>query len=165
MNRTLQSTTSATYLLVVFSILSACRPAPSNSIPSDFLVTLERGPCFGTCPVYSLTVSADGRAIFDGIQFVDVQGEQTTTIPTEQVQELVEAILSADFFALQDSYAVSATDLPSITTTVTMQGRTKSVFHYGVGCGTDLDIAPPQLCEIEALLETIPASNGWISDS
>jgi len=166
MNRTIQSSATVTYLLLLlFSILSACKPTTPDPIPSDLLIALDRGPCFGTCPVYSLTVSADGTVLFDGMQFVEAQGERTASIPRGQLQELVDAILAADFFALQDSYVVSATDLPSITTTVTLQGRTKSIFHYGVGCGTDLDTAPPPLCEIEALLERIPVSNGWVSDS
>ena len=163
MNRPLQSSPAITCLLLLLSILAGCKPTTPNTIPSDLLVALERGPCFGTCPVYSLTISADGSVRFDGMQFVEAQGERTASITREQLQVLVDAILSADFFALQDSYIVSATDLPSITTTVTLEGRTNSIYHYGVGCGTDLDTAPPQLCEIEALLEGIPVSNGWVS--
>jgi len=165
MKWTLQSLAAIASLLVISSILSACRPVTPGPIPTDFLVTLERGPCFGTCPVYSLTVSADGTVVYDGMQFVEVEGEQTAALPAQQVEELANAIVSADFFSLEDSYAVSATDLPSITTMVTMQGLTKSIYHYGVGCGTDLDTAPPELCEIEALLESIPTSNGWVSDN
>ena len=49
------------------------------------------------------------------------------------------------------------------TTTVTMQGRTKRISRYGGVCGSDLDIAPQALCEIEALLTAIPVSNGWVA--
>jgi hypothetical protein len=152
-------------LLVLISMLAACQPVTPASIPADFLVILETGACFGTCPVYSLRVAADGSALFDGMQFVEAEGPQRATLPPEQVKELVEAIVKADFFNLRDNYTVAATDLPSITTTVTMQGRTKSVYHYGVGCGTQMEDAPRQLCTVEALLQRIAASKGWVLDN
>jgi len=103
-------------------------------------------------------------AVYHGKHFVDVEGRQTASLTAQQTKELVDAVISADFFALADNYTVPVTDLPSITTAVTMEGRTKSVYHYGAGCGTDLDEAPPGLCNLEARLEDIPKSNGWISE-
>lgn len=137
-------------------------PGTGEPFPADFQVTLERGPCFGTCPVYFLSVLANGTVGYEGRQFVAVEGSQTATLSHEKFLRLVQAVLEADFFDLADTYTVSATDLPSITTTVTMNGMVKSVYHYGVGCGTDLDTAPPGLCALEALLEDIPVSNGWV---
>jgi hypothetical protein len=97
------------------------------------------------------------------MNFVIEEGPQETSLSPEQVTELFQTVVAADFFGFQDRYEVAATDLPSITTTVIMNGRTKAVYHYGLGCGTDLDLAPPGLCDIEALLESIPASNDWVS--
>jgi hypothetical protein len=145
------------------SLLTPSATVPqAGPVPEDFQITLERGPCFGTCPVYSLSVVADGSVSYDGRQFVAVEGSQTVSISQAEVLLLVEAVVEADFFDLADTYTVPATDLPSIATSVTLNGRFKSVYHYGVGCGTDLDTAPPGLCALEALLEGIPISNGWI---
>jgi hypothetical protein len=143
--------------------LAACQALLLETVPADFLVSFERGPCFGTCPVYILTVFADGSAAYNGVSFVAAEGHQNATLSPEQVADLYQAVLAADFFALEDRYEVAATDLPSILTTVTMNGQSKTVYHYGLGCGTDLDLAPPGLCQIEALLENIPESNGWVS--
>jgi hypothetical protein len=129
----------------------------------DFLVSLERGPCFGACPVYTVAVSADGSVLYNGIDFVLVEGSQEASLTPEEVSVIFQAVMEADFFVLQDRYEVSASDLPSTTTTVTMNGHTKSVYHYGLGCGTDLDLAPAGLCQLEALMEAIPLSNGWVS--
>src|SRR6059058_5801427 len=38
----------------------------ADEIPKDTLITLERTACFGTCPVYKLTISADGKVAFEG---------------------------------------------------------------------------------------------------
>ncbi len=152
---------------VAAAVLSACSlvaktPTP-RTIPADFQVTIERGPCFGACPVYKLSVLADGAATYDGIQFVDVEGNQTARLTAEEVRAFADAVVEADFFHLADRYEVQITDLPSITVTVTMDGRTKSVYHYGLGCGTDYDKAPASLCALEALLEAVPQAHGWVS--
>jgi hypothetical protein len=144
-------------------LLAACQPAAVEAVPDDFQVALERGPCFGTCPVYSVTVSADGEVVYDGMQFVPVEGPQTAKLAPDEVTALYQAVEAGGFFNLEDSYTIGATDLATIVTTVTMEGRTKSVSHYGLGCGTDLDNAPQALCDIEALLEAIPAANGWVT--
>lgn len=154
---------AVTTTLAIF--LGACAPKEPAGIPADFRIALDRGPCFGTCPVYTITVSADGSLTYDGRQFVDVVGEQTASLQASEVQELVDAVIAADFFSLADTYTVPATDLPSITMVVTLNGRTKSVYHYGLGCGTDLNTAPSRLCDLEARLENIPRSNGWVSNS
>jgi len=149
--------------IAVSLLLAGCQALLPDTVPSDFLVSFERGPCFGTCPVYFLTVAADGTVAYNGLNFVLTKGDQESALSTEQVAELYQAVLAADFFGLEDRYEVAATDLPSIITTVTMDGQAKTVYHYGLGCGTDLDLAPPGLCQVEALLESIAESNGWVS--
>jgi hypothetical protein len=149
--------------MVAVLIVGACGPAPATQIPDDFRISLERGPCFGACPIYSLSVSADGSVVYEGTQFVEVEGRQTASLTQAQVRTIVDAVLAIDFFDLDDRYEAQATDLPSMTIEVTMQGEAKNVYHYGLACGSDFDPAPTGLCELEALLEEIPASNGWIS--
>jgi len=44
-------------------------------------ITLERTSCFGTCPVYKVSVRRDGSVAYDGKQFVRVTGHRTHKIP------------------------------------------------------------------------------------
>jgi hypothetical protein len=134
-------------------------------VPADLVVTFERGPCFGACPVYTLTVFADGSVAYNGVAFVLAEGNQQSSLASEEVDHLYQIIVEADFFGLQDRYEVAVSDLPSLLTTVAMDGQAKTVYHYGVGCGTDLDTAPAGLCEVEALLEGIAVSNGWVAEN
>ncbi len=153
-------------LAAAILVLAACslvQPTRVGTVPVDFEVTLARDPCFGTCPVYTLTLTADGAVVYEGIRFVDVEGRQTASLGPQEVRQIAQAVVDAHFFDLEDEYTVQATDLPSITLTITMDGRTKQVYHHGVGCGTELDTAPPGLCALEGLLEGIPVANGWIS--
>lgn len=144
-------------------LLAACQAFPPPTMPSDFSVSFERGPCFGTCPTYLLTVDADGSVLFNGQSFVLAEGQHSATLSPAELARLHQAIVAGDFLHLEDRYEVGATDLPSMTTTVRMDGDLKSVYHYGLGCGTDLDLAPPALCEVEAILEGIAQSNDWVS--
>lgn len=142
--------------------LGACTTGSQGGIPEDFQVTIEKSACHGTCPVYTLTVSADGTVTYNGLEHVAVSGEQTATLPESAVIELFDAVQAAEFFSLDEEYTIPATDLPSATTTVTLNGETTAVYHYGLGCGSEADNAPTALCDLEAMLEGIAVANGWI---
>jgi Domain of unknown function (DUF6438) len=129
----------------------------------DFKVTLERGVCFGACPAYSVTISGDGKVVYEGISFVDIVGAQQATIQADKVAVLLDRIESVDFFALDDEYLASATDLPSKTISLTMNGLTKQVLHYGGDCDADFDPAPPEICEIENLIDEVAGTQQWVS--
>ncbi len=157
------------YLILIISCiaLTACSASiPSvQSTPTDpvLFVSFERGWCLGTCPVYGLTIQADGIVEYQGINFVKVEGKRSSKITFNQIKELVTAINEADFFSLQDHYAILATDLPSITLTITLNGRTKSIFHYGsLDCGGSFDNAPQKLCELERKIEQVVNSSQWV---
>lgn len=157
--------TSFSLLLVIAIAIpfAGCQASYPESMPDDFRVSLDATACYGTCPVYSLVVSADGSVAFQGKDFVRAPGHRKTTLASEKLGELYQAVVAADFLGLRDRYEASATDLPSVTTTVVMSGRAKAVYHHGSGCNPDFDPAPVELCQLEALLESIPASRGWIS--
>jgi hypothetical protein len=47
-------------------------------------ITYQTGPCFGTCPVYSVTVHANGTGLFVGMQHTTVTGNQSFTVSHAQ---------------------------------------------------------------------------------
>ena len=47
-------------------------------------ITYETGPCFGACPVYSVTVRPDGTGVFDGKRFTAVSGVRAFTLTKAQ---------------------------------------------------------------------------------
>lgn len=154
-------------LLITFVTLAACSVSPSADagIPAypDLLISLERGPCFGTCPIYTLTIHADGTVDYQGTGFVKVEGNRSIKISSEQIQELVTAIDNANFFSLKDQYMAPATDLPSITLSITLDGHSKSIWHYGMlDCSGELDDAPRELCELEDKIGEVVNSDQWV---
>jgi hypothetical protein len=78
----------AASLIVVASPVSTTVSRPSQTVPDDFVISLERTSCFGECPVYSVTIDAKGNVTYDGKRFVRVEGRTTDRIPATSVAAL-----------------------------------------------------------------------------
>ena len=138
-------------------------PTPDNALPvtdappSDMLITLERTPCYGTCPVYTLSVDATGRVEYDGRDFVAVEGEQIGQISPEQVALLLETFTEAGYFDMKDSYKDwMVSDMPTVITSITLNGKTKRIEHYY----GDMH-APEALTKLETKIDEITDSAQW----
>ncbi len=138
-------------------------------------ITLARTECYGRCPVYNVTIYADGRVHYKGEKYVEVLGKDSTKLSSQQMRQLVAAIDSVGYFTLRDSYnshedgcAHVATDNPSVQTSITAKGRTKSVDHY-YGCRgersaprTRFPIYPPNLTRFEERIDEIIGTERWV---
>jgi hypothetical protein len=116
-------------LLILFVLGGALVSAQESDSPTA--ITLERTACFGTCPVYSVSILEDGTVLYNGSDFVAVTGEQTSQIEPEKVQQMVEAFEAAGYFEWDEAYDTqTVTDLPTITTSVTHDGETHQIVRY-----------------------------------
>jgi len=119
---------------------------PISYAPSDIAITLERTPCFGTCPVYTVTIDGLGRVTYEGRQHVMRTGRQRGTIKMEEVETLLNEFLRARFMHALDEYRTrdfvkledgqyrrlgeGMSDLPSAILTLTLGSRTKRVLLH-----------------------------------
>ena len=125
-------------------------------------ITLERTPCFGSCPVYTVTVHRSGRVVFSGKEHVRMKGVRSGRISAAAFATLVKKIDEINFFSLRDRYdgknpdgtGVTVTDLPTRKTSVTRGKRTKTVENYFRG--------PPGLDELEKLIDELAKTGRWI---
>jgi len=118
---------------IVFLCILLTLPGAVNAVLSDqnTTITLERGMCFGTCPVYTLTVSGNGTVIYDGQMYVPEIGVRHGTMNVTSFSLLMDQFESAGFFNLNDTYTrYSITDMPSATITIQNIHQTKRVEHY-----------------------------------
>lgn len=107
----------------------------SSVVPTDFELTLERGPCFGFCPTYTVTVNDKGSVRLKETSFRNVNSgtAQEYYVPVASVQKLYDQVVALKFFSLKDEYVNNqVTDLPSTQITVTANGKTKSIYMYGL---------------------------------
>ncbi len=156
--------------------LAACAPRtaassatqePGEGAAAASAVSLERGPCFGSCPVYTISVSPSGRVTFEGRAHLRRLGTFTGEIPRQRVDALLLELERAGYFGFANRYAVSevacgryVTDLPSAISSVTVGGRTKRIEHDH-GCGG----APGALAVLEKRIDEVLGSDRWLSAS
>lgn len=115
---------------------------------TDVEITLERTACYGPCPIYSVAIYGDGTVIYDGKQFVKIEGTRTYTIPKESVDEIVRMFYEINYFSLNDNYDANVTDLPTIITSIKIENQTKTVSNYG-------NAGPVRLQDLESKIDEI----------
>jgi hypothetical protein len=137
---------------------------PSDSTGPAPAISLERTPCFGTCPVYTISVSPSGQVTFQGRAHVRLLGTATGRITPRRVDSLLIELEKAGYFRFASRYAASeqacgryVTDLPAAVTTVSLRGRTKRIEHDH-GCGS----APGALAVLEQRIDEVLGSSEWI---
>lgn len=124
----------------------------------DVIITLERTACFATCPIYKLTISGDGKVVYEGKKFVNIIRMRTTQISEDKIKELIDKFNRINYFSLKDSYmnGICATDYPSAITSITINGKTKKITNYH-GCPS-----PKKLQQLEDKIDKIANSNKWV---
>jgi len=165
------------FALVLMAGLTACSPRPpaAGQPPTPYgepggaaadppVVTLERTPCFGTCPVYQVAISRSGAVRFIGKHHVTQQGEATAEIPAARVDSLLRELEAGGYFGFADAYVMDApacgryaTDSPTVITSASAAGRTKTIRH-DYGC----DAAPQELGRLERRIDEVAGTSRWI---
>ncbi|MGH7513436.1 MAG: DUF6438 domain-containing protein [Gemmatimonadales bacterium] len=155
--------------LATLASLVACGRPPARApqadpTPTKGRISLERRPCFGACPVYTVTLERSGAVIFEGRRFVADTGTFTGSIPAARADSLFHELEAAGWFAFADRYGIGepgcerfATDLPSVVTEVRIDGRTKRVEH-DYGCTG----APAKLEALERRIDEVAGVRKWV---
>ncbi len=88
---------------------------------TEFTFEVSTTPCFGTCPVYDLTIKESGLAVYNGKNFPKTNGEVFKNLPDAEMDSLREVLAASNFFELDSVYdEPTVTDLPSTTMTLTI---------------------------------------------
>ena len=137
-----------------------------QDIPQDLKITLERTECFGFCPVYKLTITADGAVVFEGRRFVKQEGAQIkSSVSRERLKQLMAEFDRVNFFSLEDDYSEirlsCPTDQPSAITSIRINGKSKTINHY-LGCLEPK--VPKGLTELENKIDEIVNTAQWLPD-
>jgi hypothetical protein len=117
-------------------------------------IGLARDMCYGPCPVYSVSLHRDGRAVYVGERFVDLVGDHQASVERTDFDTLALAVAHLRFGNLRRQYAVDFTDAQTTTTWAVRSGRRKTVQDYG-GAG------PHRLRQVEGLIDDAAAELKW----
>lgn len=147
-------------VLMVFG-MSQCRTIENSSNDAqkykDAKITLERSTCFGTCPGYLLTITGDGKVAYEGRRFVGVLGDQSAEISAADFKMLVDEALKINYFELKDKYDTDITDIPHCETSLTFDGKSKTIYNRAEG--------PETLSAWEKLIDQTVNVEQWIHPS
>jgi hypothetical protein len=147
-------------VLALWSVAYADNSVPPAGKKTRVMATLERTMCFGTCPVYRLTIFSDGRVEWEGKNFVKVPGKASAQLSAVELQSLRVAFEYAHYFELNDKYdCYEVTDAPSANTSYDDGKRKKAIPHYH-GCRTPPGIAA--LSTLEGQIDQIVRSERWV---
>lgn len=143
-------------LLAVGLATLACQPTGTFA-QLDRLqpqIVMQKGPCHGTCPVYTLTVYERGLVAYRGERFSEKQGLHVKRLEKTAYNALVKAFDEANLFRYDNVYQAQIPDLPTVTLRYTdRQGQTKQIIGK--------DGRPEPVIILENMLEAIANSGGW----
>lgn len=98
---------------------------------STVIISLEQTACYGTCPVYKITVLKNGYATYHGSRHVAQIGDYYATISEEQIARIYAMATEKEYFSLNKAYTANMTDLPTTRITINNGVHNHSVSAYG----------------------------------
>jgi hypothetical protein len=140
-------------LLAATACATASAPATTPA-PHTLVASIQRGPCFGRCPVYEARLHADGVVEWNGVRGVLVQGQARAVLPPARVAEVRAALARARLGELKASYDGPVADAPWVEV-----GDGKRTVRRT----TTEDQAPPALVELELALDRLLGTRDWVS--
>lgn len=100
------------FLLVVTLFLSVLSiTAQKNKLSS---VYMERTPCFGRCPWYTIYIESNGLIRYEGKKDTDLLGQYEGTVPKDEVSALFKWLQKQSLPKVEASYPVTISDLPRL---------------------------------------------------
>lgn len=109
---------------------SKAEAEPPIAITNGDYVKLSRSGCYGTCPVYEVTVAANGDVTWYGSAFVYSTGIGHSRIEPEAAIAFIKQFQLPKFWALCAGYDASITDSATTQINVQIGGRSKTVWNY-----------------------------------
>lgn len=125
------------------------------AVAEDFNLKMDKGACFGSCPVYSLEIDHQGNAIYEGKRFTEKSGLYKYKLAKDQFKQVTDQLTLMNFFALQDNFKSNVADLPTVTIAHKHKGLSKSI--------SGKDTRPKRVLDLQKILEDIAQSDGWVS--
>jgi hypothetical protein len=94
-------------------------------------ISFKTNQCFGTCPMFEITVNKDRTATYKAVKYNDETGFFKATIPQKEFDELILLLRYISLDKVSYSYAVNWTDDQTAFTEIKYNNKTKSIVDYG----------------------------------
>ena len=133
------------YLFLFILFFSSCYNFVKKEKSKDKLeiISLEKTACFGTCPIFKITIYNNGETNYIGKKFVKKPGNHKLNLKQKEIDLILKKAKKINFQNLKKEYTENISDLP--TTYIMIKNKTIKN-HFG---------APDKLKELETLIERI----------
>lgn len=87
-------------------LIQSCKPKMEiiQSESTEKLIILEKGGCFGRCPIYKVEIYDNGYVKFYGEKYIDKLGIYEKQLDKPSFNELLQKFNQAKFFEYDDNY-------------------------------------------------------------
>ncbi len=129
----------------VYSILFCLIALSTHSKNKITYLKMERTPCFGKCPSYTIEFLKTGQVIYVGKKNTKMLGTFRAKMNKSELNAFFRQFENYSYGKLAARYEVLAQDLPGMNITVIVNGKRKSVVHAEAGprfltqIGADID--------------------------
>lgn len=115
----------------LLALLPSCKSGKQSSVATDRtlpMFEMSTGPCFGKCPIYHLSIDANGLATLDRKRFFKQVGIYQKQLSNQVMIKIISTVDQVDFMSLPDKLESEIPDLPATTFVYHTDGTTKSVW-------------------------------------
>lgn len=139
-------------LIVIIGFLINCA-GKKNLVNNEPIIILRTTACNGVCPVYTLKIFPDGKAMYIGESFTDKIGKYMGNVEKSKLEEIINKFDKIIFFELNDSYTSLMMDLPGKYITYYKNGNKKEILAY--------DKVPKELTKLIKEIEMLSENINW----
>ena len=132
-------------------------------------IEYETGPCFGFCPVFRISVGADGKGLFVGMRHTAVTGERAFAVTPAQYRAFADRLApyrpaTGDrvFQPGSELCGQTATDMPSVDVHWRAPGQVPQRLYYYYGCDREKNRA--MASALGDAIEALPQVDAMVGD-
>jgi Domain of unknown function (DUF6438) len=133
-------------------------PTPASTVPTkpvevkvenELMVSLQRTPCFGRCPVFKIELYGDGKVVYEGRAFSTRLGTHKAVASTELMKAILQKANDIKYLTFNGKYPKGESMITDIPTTISYVklGSESKMIHNNYD-------APTELLEFERWLES-----------
>jgi hypothetical protein len=138
------------FLLLSVSAFSQTTP---ESRGKNVSFRIARTACYGTCPVYTLTILKNCRMLLTAEENLKLNGTYQGKLSKTEMKRLAALFEEKKFFGFKDQYTSTLTDLPTTYLYFSNQAQDKTIKLYGN--------IPPELKSLATELEKLLDTQQW----
>ena len=148
-----------TYVYVPERIVFDYHEDMPPAAPEQIRIRFENYACMGVCPAYTVTVSGDGHAVYEGSSYVDMPGRHSYAVPAADVSALIARLRAKDIWSMAGVWQAPVVDAGGQAFSLTIGDQTRDFSDI---MGETIGM-PHAVTEAEADIETVLGGERWVN--